>query len=95
VMCDGEQIKPEHLPMHDQEVVANSELLIPGITMAELERLAILQTLEAVGGSTAKAAELLAISRRKIQYRLREWGMGEAGGDEATLEGESDALAGD
>ncbi len=79
VMCDGEQIQPEHLPMRGQETIRDTELLIPGITMAELERLAILQTLESVAGSTAKAAELLGISRRKIQYRLREWGMGESG----------------
>ncbi|MCG8555854.1 MAG: sigma-54 dependent transcriptional regulator [Proteobacteria bacterium] len=49
-------------------------MLVPGLTLGELERMAILQTLEAVGGSTAKAAELLGISRRKIQYRLKEWG---------------------
>jgi DNA-binding NtrC family response regulator len=49
--------------------------------MAELERLAILQTLEATSGSTARAAEILGISRRKIQYRLKEWGMG--GGEPA------------
>ncbi|RZO59230.1 MAG: sigma-54-dependent Fis family transcriptional regulator, partial [Sandaracinaceae bacterium] len=48
-------------------------LMIPGITMSELERMAIEKTLDAVNGSTAKAAEILGISRRKIQYRLREW----------------------
>ena len=47
--------------------------MIPGVTMAELERMAIEKTLEAVNGSTAKAAEILGISRRKIQYRLKEW----------------------
>jgi len=40
--------------------------------------MAILQTLDAVDGSTAKAAEILEISRRKIQYRLREWGIADA-----------------
>ena len=49
-------------------------LLIPGISMAEVERIVIERTLDAVGGSTAKAAEILGISRRKIQYRLKEWG---------------------
>ncbi len=48
-------------------------LLVPGVTMAEIERLVIERTLDAVDGSTAKAAELLGISRRKIQYRLKEW----------------------
>jgi two-component system response regulator AtoC len=48
--------------------------LIPGITMSELERIAILRTLDAVDGSTARAAEILGISQRKIQYRVKEWG---------------------
>jgi two-component system response regulator HydG len=43
--------------------------------MAELERYAIVKTLEAVGGSTARAAEILQVSARTIQYRLREYGL--------------------
>ena len=42
--------------------------------------MAIQQALEACGGSTAEAAQALGISRRKIQYRLREWS-GESGGE--------------
>jgi len=45
---------------------------IPGSTLAELERYAILKTLEHAGGSTSRAAELLGISTRKIQYVLSE-----------------------
>jgi two-component system response regulator HydG len=48
---------------------------IPGSTMAEIERHAILATLEATEGSTARAAELLDISVRTIQYRLAEYGL--------------------
>jgi DNA-binding NtrC family response regulator len=36
--------------------------------------MAILRTLDAVDGSTARAAETLGISQRKIQYRVKEWG---------------------
>jgi two-component system, NtrC family, response regulator len=46
---------------------------IPGSTLAELEREAILRTLEAVGGSTSRAASILDISARKIQYKMREY----------------------
>jgi DNA-binding NtrC family response regulator len=46
---------------------------IPGATLAELERYAILKTLEHTGGSTSRAAEILGISPRKIQYRLHEY----------------------
>ena len=47
--------------------------LIPGASMPEIEREAILRTLEMVGGSTGRAAEVLGISVRKIQYRLKEY----------------------
>jgi len=51
--------------------------LIPGATLHEIEREAILRTLEMVGGSTSRAAELLGISVRKIQYRLKEYAQGD------------------
>lgn len=50
-----------------------AEIRIPGSTIQELERHAILETLKAVEGSTTRAAKMLGISVRKIQYRLREW----------------------
>ena len=46
---------------------------IPGATLAEIERYAIIETLKAAGGSTSKAAEILGISSRTIQYRLHEY----------------------
>ncbi|MCB9592307.1 MAG: sigma-54-dependent Fis family transcriptional regulator [Sandaracinaceae bacterium] len=49
--------------------------MIPGMTLAELERFAVLRTLESVEGSTSKAAAILGVSRRTIQYRLQEWGL--------------------
>ena len=48
--------------------------LIPGATLAQIEREAILRTLELVHGSTTRAAEILGISVRKVQYRLKEYG---------------------
>jgi two-component system response regulator AtoC len=51
------------------------KLVIPGATLAEIERYAITETLKAVGGSTTRAAEVLGISRRTVQYRVREWGL--------------------
>ncbi len=52
----------------------NVRVQIPGTTIAEIERVAILETLKAVGGSTSKAAKILGISPRKIQYKLHEYG---------------------
>jgi len=50
-----------------------ASLRIPGATLAEIERVAILRTLAAVGGSTSRAASVLGVSTRKIQYRLRAY----------------------
>lgn len=74
VMCVGTEIDEADLPF---ESVPESlgGLRIPGSTMAELERFAILKTLEATDGSTVKAAEVLDISVRTIQYRLHEYGV--------------------
>ena len=46
---------------------------IPGATMEQIEREAILRTFEFVNRSPAKAAEMLGISVRKMQYRLKEF----------------------
>ncbi|HEY1557474.1 MAG TPA: response regulator [Kofleriaceae bacterium] len=46
---------------------------IPGSTLDEIERYAILESLKATRGSTSKAAEMLGISVRTIQYRLHEY----------------------
>jgi DNA-binding NtrC family response regulator len=83
VLATEEVIDVEHLPAVARSSHANNiNFLVPGLTLAELERAAILQALEAAGGSTQEAADTLGISRRKVQYRLKEWGLhggGEAG----------------
>ena len=56
-----------------QVAASRATVLITG--ESGTERWAILATLEATGGSTAKAAELLDISVRTIQYRLHEYGL--------------------
>jgi two-component system NtrC family response regulator/two-component system response regulator HydG len=60
-------------PARPQSGAASLGVRIPGSTLADLEREAILRTLEAVGGSTSKAANILDISARKIQYKLKEY----------------------
>ncbi len=58
---------------------STASALIPGATLFEIEREAILRTLEQCGGSTARAAEVLGVSIRKIQYRLKEYRSGTPG----------------
>jgi DNA-binding NtrC family response regulator len=47
--------------------------VVPGATMAEIERFAILETMKATGGSPSRAADILRISARTIQYRMHEY----------------------
>ena len=76
VLCKADRIERGDLPLSYVSNDAESiRLLIPGVTMAEIERFAILRTLDAVGGSPSRAAAILGISRRTIQYRLQEWGL--------------------
>ncbi len=77
VMSTGDLVGADDLGMHELEGAIDDQLdlLVPGITLEEVERIVILRTLESTQGSTGKAASILGISRRKIQYKLREWGI--------------------
>jgi two-component system response regulator HydG len=74
VLCDTPNLTAKHLPA-GVGASARGALRIPGSTMDEIERHAILSTLEACGGKTAQAAQMLDISVRKIQYKLHEYGV--------------------
>jgi DNA-binding NtrC family response regulator len=50
-----------------------SGVRIPGSSLAIIEREAILRTVESVSGSTSRAARILGISPRKIQYKLKDY----------------------
>ena len=76
VVCEQARIGLANLPApRHASATRNVNMFVPGLKLEELERIAILKTLEATGGSTKRAAELLGISRRKIQYRLKDWGV--------------------
>jgi DNA-binding NtrC family response regulator len=78
VLCDAGPIDIRHLPSSLAPKQAEGPPPIPGSTIQDLERYAILKTLEACGGSTSKAATILGVSPRKIQYKLHEYSSGPA-----------------
>ncbi len=75
VLADGERVEEEHLPpgLGQTETIFGDGIHVPGATLEELERYAILKTYEATGGSTSETADILGISVRKVQYRLRDY----------------------
>ena len=74
VMAEGHAIDADDLPFAAAAPCGVGPVRIPGSTLAEIERYAIETALEATQGSTTRAAELLDISVRTIQYRLQEYG---------------------
>ena len=79
VLCDGAKIEARHLPVPITPGAQDALPPIPGSTIYDLEKYAILKTLEACKGSTSKAATILGISPRKIQYKLHEYSTGTEG----------------
>jgi DNA-binding NtrC family response regulator len=71
--CRGERITAADLPPNLRAGTASAAVPIPGSTLDTIERYAILRTLEATSGSTGRAAEILGISIRKVQYKLQEY----------------------
>ncbi len=77
ILADGQQVLPAHLPGHIRDYRPGQAPRGPSHvgTMAEIERKAILDALEETGGNKTQAASMLGISRRKLVYKLREYGL--------------------
>jgi DNA-binding NtrC family response regulator len=73
VLSQTTQVTAADLPPNLVPAKGRGGLQIPGATMEEIERYAITKTLEMTGGSTSRAAEVLGISVRKIQYKMHEY----------------------
>jgi DNA-binding NtrC family response regulator len=74
VLAIGAQVTSADLPSNVVPAVIGSlGIRIPGSKMEDIEKHAILSTLEVTRGSTTKAAEILGMSVRTIQYRLQQY----------------------
>jgi len=84
VLARGQYLTPEGLPPAlSRPGSACLGGVLPGATLRDIEREAILRTLQAVEGRTPLAAAMLGISPRKIQYRLKEYAGDDRHGGEA------------
>ncbi|MGR3303085.1 MAG: sigma-54-dependent transcriptional regulator [Candidatus Scalindua sp.] len=77
VMAKSEYVEPNDLPSNINVNTKKSRketFRIPsGATMKEIEKRVILETLQTTNGSKSKAAKILDISTRKIEYKIKEW----------------------
>jgi DNA-binding NtrC family response regulator len=64
---------PDFLRAHDQN--ATTFTVRPGMPLAAVEKLLIRQTLTHVTSNRDEAAKVLGISRRALQYKLKEFGL--------------------
>jgi DNA-binding NtrC family response regulator len=74
VILGNETIRLKDLPASLVEPAAREQADRPG-SLKSLERDAILRALEHAGGNRRKAALELGISKRTLQYRLKEYGL--------------------
>ncbi len=72
VLTKGPRVTSVDLPPHIVPL-RRDDVAIPGSTLEQIEAYAIKKSLESVGGSTSRAAALLGISVRKIQYKMHEY----------------------
>ena len=77
VMAKEEFIEPNNLPsninVHSMKTRRETLHIPLGSTMKEIEKKIILETLQTTKGSKSKAAKILGISTRKIEYKIKEW----------------------
>ncbi len=71
--AEGSVLGNQDLPSLPEPIGSNPDVLVLGTTIQEVEKEAILRTLEAAGGSTSRAGKILEMSVRKIQYKLKEY----------------------
>ncbi len=74
LVCEGDEILPEHLPPRFQslEPVRKTMSFEIGTPLHEVEKQMVVQALKAADDNRRKAAELLGISRRAIYNKLRK-----------------------
>jgi DNA-binding NtrC family response regulator len=77
VMAKNEYVEPNNLPsninVNSKKSRKETFRISSGATMKEVEKKVILETLQTTNGSKSKAAEILGISTRKIEYKIKEW----------------------
>ncbi|MEK6590110.1 MAG: sigma-54 dependent transcriptional regulator [Nitrospinota bacterium] len=80
LLCNCNIISPEHLFLDTPLLAVEKEMIKPslkaGITVWEMERQLIFNTLEEVKGNRTKAAELLGVSIRTLRNKLNEYKYG-------------------
>ena len=81
IMTHDNYIGASDLPatIYDEKDDSEESLtqIMPGLTLKEVEKKMIIRTLDANNGNRTHTAEILGISRRTLQLKLKEYGINE------------------
>jgi DNA-binding NtrC family response regulator len=77
LFCQQDLITPEHLPEHIQAARASHFKceIPPHLTLEEIEREAIRQTLERTANNVKKTAQILNLHRPTLYRKLKKFGI--------------------
>jgi DNA-binding NtrC family response regulator len=76
VLGEGERIRPQDLPPQVHKRADDQHPLVPAhLTLEEMEKLAIVQSLRLTGGNKSEAAERLGIHRTSLYDKMRRYGI--------------------
>ncbi|MGH9761155.1 MAG: sigma-54-dependent transcriptional regulator [Blastocatellia bacterium] len=80
LLCEGDEIQVEDLPLEirqQSEPSSNFSFKLPpeGISFEELEQSLIIQAMEQTNWNITRAAKMLGLSFRTLQYRLEKFGI--------------------
>jgi len=77
ITCREPVVEVPHLPefLRDYDRNTTTFTVRPGMSLAEVEKIVIRQTLTHVTSNRAEAAKALGISRRALQYKLKQYGL--------------------
>jgi transcriptional regulator with PAS, ATPase and Fis domain len=87
LLCEGDMITPEDLPTElrqESEAVSTGGFKLPpeGINFEDVEKNLILQAMDQTDYNITKAAKLLGLTFRTLQYRLEKFGIKRSDGKE-------------
>lgn len=77
LFCPGYQLLPACLPeeFHRERVISSTFVIPPQVAMAEIEREAIMQTLERTSGNVKESAHILRFARPTFYRKLKKFGI--------------------
>ena len=77
LLARGQSIEIEDLPFGTRDAAALSEFFVPpNLTLAEIERLVISQTLQRTNGNKLEAARILGIYRPRLYSKIKKYDLG-------------------